>query len=72
MGIWWSSLHFQYCILLTPKDLSENEAEIISIFSIDVETKAEKLTFSVLHNWRCVILRWHMLEKERTFAVEWR
>lgn len=49
LGIWWSSLHFQYCILLTPKDLSENEEEI-SIFSIDVETKAKELTFSVSHN----------------------
>lgn len=45
----WNSLHFQYSTLLTPKELSENEANIISIFSIDVETEAERSSLSHFH-----------------------
>lgn len=38
---WWNSLHFQYATL-TPEDLSESEAKLMSVFLIDVETKAER------------------------------
>lgn len=39
---WWKVLHFQYANLLIPKDLSEKKAKVVTIFSIDVETEAER------------------------------
>ena len=62
----WNSLHFQYSTLLTPKELSENEAKTISGFSIDVETEAERSSLSQFHTIDDTVWR------RRTFSVEWR
>lgn len=60
----WNSLHFRYFTLLTPKELSENEANIFSVFSIDVETEAERSSLSHFHTIDDKV--W------RTFSAEWR